>query len=96
MDDFVRPPFRCEEIYQCLSKHLGLGHSAPEVRGNDSQVRDSTPAMQGLPETLRNELRNALERLDSDQIAQLLSQAEVHDPSLRKILTLIADNYDYP
>ena len=97
MDDFVRKPYRFEEIYQCLSKHLGLEYSDRVVPANDSPVADLTPAMlQVLPETLRNELRVALERLDSDQITRLLLQVGDHDPSLRKILALLADNYDYP
>ncbi len=45
---------------------------------------------------MRNQLREALECLDSEHIARLLLQVGDHDPSLRKILPLLADNYDYP
>jgi len=48
-----------------------------------------------LPNNLRDKLEDALEKLDSDQIEQLIEQVAQYDPVLQKTLTRYAENFDY-
>ena len=96
MDDFVRKPYRSHEIYDCLAKHLGIRF----VYKNDIELQPPaaqlTPGMLSiLPNTLRDKLEDALEKLDSDQIEQLIDQVAQFDPVLQKTLTRYAESFDY-
>jgi len=97
MDDFVRKPYRFNEIYGCLSKQLGVRYiyeGAPEA---DKPGMALTPEMlAALPETLRNELKEALENLESKRIASVIRQIAPVDLELHKVLAYLAENFDYP
>lgn len=57
MDDFVRKPFRFNEIYECLSKQLGLRFIYEGVAELTEDVVVLTPDMLlALAEELRSEL----------------------------------------
>jgi len=97
MDDFVRKPYRFGEIYDSLSRQLGLKY----VCRSDATEAQITPialtpaAMAGLPATLRQELREALERLDSERISALIEQVATLDAQLGNALLHLADRFDY-
>jgi hypothetical protein len=50
----------------------------------------------GLPASAREELKNALESLEPERIANAIVLATPQDPELRKTLAYLADNFDYP
>jgi CheY-like chemotaxis protein len=96
MDDFVRKPYRFEEIYDCLSMQLGLryvyqGAVAPE----DAPVELTPALLAGLPEALRAELRHAVESLEIEAIAAAIRRVEAYDPKLADALLRIARGFDY-
>ncbi len=98
MDDFVRKPYRFHEIFDCLSKHLGVKYvyrsDAPPAEAAPGVL---TPAMlAALPEAVRGELWDALESLHSDRIAAVIRQASATDPKLGRTLTRLAENFNYP
>lgn len=97
MDDFVRKPYRANEIYECLSKNLGAKYIYQCVSNTEESSLTLTPDMMAkLPEALRNELKEALESLENERIALLIKQVAAYDLQLQKILTQLANNFDYP
>ncbi len=97
MDDFVRKPYRANEIYECLAKHLGAKFIYEGLSIDEELPGTLTPDMfLMLPEALRNEMKEALESLESERIAAVIKQVGLHDQTLQKILTQLTDNFDYP
>jgi PAS domain S-box-containing protein len=98
MDDFVRKPYRFEEIYDCLARHLGVEY----VYHGEAPTDASPPAtldaamLAALPAALRQELRAALENLDSERIAVVIGQIDGLDATLGLALSRLADYFDYP
>lgn len=96
MDDFVRKPYRSNEIYECLSKHLGVRFQYQDSVEPEQPAAALTSEMFSvLPEALRSELGDALERLDADRIELLIEQIATYDQALQKTLTHFAENFDY-
>ncbi len=97
MDDYVSKPYRTSEIYDCLSKHLGVKYiynNTPEPQEVDDIL---TPEMlNGLPKRLIKELKEALESLDPEQIKTAIQQIEKEDKSLHKKLSQLAASFNYP
>ncbi|MGR8932008.1 MAG: PAS domain S-box protein [Gammaproteobacteria bacterium] len=97
MDDFVRKPFRSSEIYECLAKQLGVQY----VYDNSNKLTPTANALTNemlavLPEELRADLKDALQKLDSERIGQIIRQVANYDKALERTLNRYADNFDYP
>ena len=96
MDDFVRKPYRSAEIYECLTKHLGIRFIFEDHDETQQPTVKLTPEMLSvLPNKLRADLEDALEKLDADQIELLIEQVTPHDSTLKKTLSHYAENFDY-
>ncbi len=96
MDDFVRKPYRVNEIYECLSKHLGAKYIYEGSSNSKESTNSLTPDMLAkLPEALRNELKEALISLENENIALVIKQVAAYDAQLQKTLIQLADNFDY-
>ncbi|MEW5837723.1 MAG: PAS domain S-box protein [Pseudomonadota bacterium] len=100
MDDFVRKPYRSSEIYESLSRQLGL-----KFIYNDSdtaQPEAETPLALNaemfahLPQPLRAELKQAVESLESERITLAIQGIKDHDPALYATVSRLADSFDYP
>jgi PAS domain S-box-containing protein len=97
MDDYVRKPYRAAEIYDCLAKHLGVKYiyeEAPEVQEKD--VTLTLEMLNGLPEGLLGELKEALESLESGRIEAVIQRIATLDKTLTKKLSYLAANFNYP
>ncbi len=99
MDDFVRKPYRFDEIYHCLARQLGVKYlyrlAAPGTVADTAKAL--TPAMlASLPAALREELKAALESLDSEKIAAAIRKATEFDAELGRTLEGLAGNFEYP
>ncbi|TRW91209.1 MASE3 domain-containing protein [Candidatus Methylobacter oryzae] len=97
MDDFVRKPYRFNEIYECMSKQLSVkyiydGMSEPEQQAVTANMSEMLSV---LPESLRYDLTEALESLETNHIAQVIQQIATYDPKLQKTLSHLADTFDY-
>jgi CheY-like chemotaxis protein len=98
MDDFVRKPYRFNEIYECLTKQLGVQYTYAEAQVAEG-VSDGVVIAQMLtvlPPTLRSEFHDALESLESERIAAVIEQVASYDPKLYKTLSHLTENFDYP
>ena len=99
MDDFVRKPYRFDEIYACLTRHLGVQYIYAETQNAEVNAPPAalTAAMLAvLPAELRSELRSAVESLEEDRIHAAIQQVETYDSNLHKSLSYLAGNFDYP
>lgn len=97
MDDLVRKPYRPEEIFACLNKHLGLRFVYREdVDPIETETPELRPqAMAQLPEALRQALIDAVISLYEDRIAETIAKIAETDPELGKSLKRHADNLEY-
>ncbi|QPK64858.1 PAS domain S-box protein [Methylomonas sp. LL1] len=98
MDDFVRKPYRFDEIYDCLARQLGLEY----LYYSDSPADDTASLtltarmLEELPEALRLQLRDALISLDNEQITQAIRMVAEVDAIVGLALSRLADYFDYP
>jgi signal transduction histidine kinase/CheY-like chemotaxis protein len=97
MNEYIRKPYRASEIYNCLSKCLGVKYIYKDTLEQKEQVMKITPEMlNDLPIELLSELEQALTSLDTERIKSIIQQFACYDQTLREILDHMADNYDYP
>ena len=97
MDDFVRKPYRFGEIYDCLSRQLGVRYIYEGTQEREKATEILTPSMLSvLPEDLRLELRRSLESLDSERIDAVIQRIAPLDKKLQKTLNALINTYDYP
>ena len=96
MDDFVRKPFRPEEIFDCMARLLGVQYvyAAPVDAGSQPGVLTSK-TLAGLSDTLRHNLMTALIALDQDQISHAIDQISEHDQAGGDVLREYADRLAY-
>lgn len=99
IDDFVRKPYRSSEIYECLTRQLGVRYIYQEIDANASTevLTTLTPEMLAvLPPELRAELQVALESLEEARIAAVMKQLGGIAPTLHKTISCLLDDFDYP
>ncbi len=95
-DDYVRKPFRAAEIYECMSKLLGVKYVYEGGREWQPQELTLTSEMlESLPAELKDALRTALESLDAEQITAVIQRVATHDRALGEKLSAIAGSFDY-
>lgn len=98
MDDFVRKPYRFNEIYDVAAKLLGVKYiyaGIAEVQETQTELL-TEERLAVLPEVLRSELYTALQSLESERINAVIQQAKNYDVALFKTLTHLTGNFDYP
>ena len=95
MNGFVSKPYRFGEIYDCLARQLGLKYIyRPEAAEPDTTA--VAPMATALSTALDKQLRDALERLDSERIAALLDEVGAIDARLAAALSGLSKHFDYP
>ena len=98
MDDFVRKPYRFDEIYGCLARHLGVKYlyrSAAPSPVAEKPVALTPAMLASLPEGLREELKTALESLDSERVAAAIQRTVGFDAELGRSLETLAANFEH-
>ncbi|MCP4695600.1 MAG: transporter substrate-binding domain-containing protein [Gammaproteobacteria bacterium] len=102
-DDFVRKPFREDEIFKCMAKHLNIQylyekiHSEPMRSQTKTALEQSSipSALAALPGDLLDELGQALKELDVDAVASAIQHIGGQDTALAKALMPYADDFQY-
>jgi CheY-like chemotaxis protein len=97
LDDFVRKPYRPDEIFDCMARHLGARYL---YRGDPVPMNEpaSAPRLDGLavlPQDLRGHLKEALISLDVGRIAAMINRVADRDAVLGNALTRCADGFAY-
>ena len=101
-DDFVRKPFREEEIFETLVKHLGVrlvyqdqAELQPGVADPSHQDTPSRADMATLPQDWVEELYQAATQLDADVALELIDRIREQNASLSSALTRLVHNFRF-
>ncbi len=106
-DDFVRKPFREAEIFEALTKHLGIRfiyetpEASPDTEALEPQVEEElTPEvlnrmLQDLPTEWADALHQATTQLDADQMLSLIEEIQPRAPRLADTLTQWVNDFEY-
>jgi len=98
LDDFVRKPYRREEIFDCLARQLGVRYLHSETR-HESPTRQVAAlrreALAMLPQQLRKELADALVRLDPEAIVEVIDRVSKQDAQLGEVLAHCSKRFAY-
>ncbi len=99
-DDFVRKPFREHEIFEVLSKHLGVKFIS-ETRSEGGRgkaaasVQELRRALNDLSEDQRNDLRTAAYGVDFDHALAALERIRFDNGVLADALTDLVVEYQF-
>lgn len=99
-DDFVRKPFREQEIFDALARHLEVKFIYETARHPESAspppgLALSPEQLEGLPAELLRELRQSVLELDTARTQALIAQVAERDPALGATLNTLATQLDY-
>jgi signal transduction histidine kinase/CheY-like chemotaxis protein len=98
LDDFLRKPFRREDIFDCMSRHLGVQYvykEGPRTRPAGPVAALRPEAISQLPEILRKELAEALVSLDAEPIREVIGRVSREDAQLGEVLSRLASRFAY-
>lgn len=95
--NIVHKPYRTNEIYETMGRQLGIKYIySDETNDEIMSVNALTPDMLSvLPSELRDELRDALEELDSERINHIIQMVNIYDTNLQQKLLQLAEQYNY-
>ncbi|MFZ0593534.1 MAG: two-component regulator propeller domain-containing protein [Bryobacteraceae bacterium] len=94
-DDFVGKPFRAEEIFDCLARHLGARYTYQTTVTEKAGGALEQEALEALPAELRKELMDAVISLDIERIAGAITRISGQDAALGRTLSQYAERYAY-
>ncbi|MBW8010419.1 MAG: response regulator [Chloroflexi bacterium] len=99
--DFVRKPFRSGEIFDKITKHLGVrfiydDEPVETERKKPIETSQLTPAaLASLPSDWVAELHRAASRADSELILELVERIRLQEPDLAGALVKMVDNFRF-
>jgi CheY-like chemotaxis protein len=89
-NDFVRKPFREQEIFETMAKYLGLKYvyegRIEEAGPVKTEVEISLDQFAALPDDLFSQLHDAVIELDEDRILLLIEKIKTIDAHMAKAL----------
>lgn len=97
-DDFVRKPFQEAEIFEKMSKHLGVeyqynAHSQPLIPEITEPI--TSDQLQIITKEQQRYLYDAALSLDPDRTSHLLAQIPNEHEEIRSQLTALSDNFRF-
>jgi signal transduction histidine kinase/DNA-binding NarL/FixJ family response regulator len=95
LDDFVRKPYRPAEIFDCMTRHLGVRFMHRQQAPVEADVALSTSALANLPDAMRRELADGLILGDTEQLAKLILRIKQQDDALAQVLTKHVATFNY-
>jgi signal transduction histidine kinase/CheY-like chemotaxis protein len=94
-DDFLRKPFRENELFEMLAKHLGVRYRYQESPAPAPAAQVEPAALRALPDSLRGELTQALLALNTHRIERAVAAIAAQSPALGRGLQSLADDFQY-
>jgi len=99
-DEFLRKPFRENEIFEIMAKHLGLEYlyDQESVKDNLSETNWELSSLQlrnVLTPALIHELRNAVLILDTEETNKIIDTIAVQNPEIGNALRQLALDFEY-
>jgi CheY-like chemotaxis protein/anti-sigma regulatory factor (Ser/Thr protein kinase) len=95
VDDFVGKPFRAEEIFDCLARHLGVRYAYHTAVSEKAPSTLEQEALEALPVELRKELMDAVISLDIERIDGVISCISGQDAALGRTLAQYTGRFAY-
>lgn len=98
-DDFVRKPFREEEIFEKMAHHLGIRYiyepliSLPKVDAGQSQI--NRELLDAMPSKWLQKLHQAATQVDGEQVLELIEQIPTQYANLALALTDLVERYRF-
>ena len=101
-DDFMRKPFRENDIFKMMQQHLGMRYlyeeSAPSKSAQPTET-DFNPltaqAMATLPENLTEQLKQAILTANLDLMANLVVQIRAQNATLADAIKICLEQFEY-
>lgn len=99
-DDFVRKPFREADIFETMSKHLGVRYIYDEPtellsKKAGKQNALTTSALAILPTELLDNLKEAATCLDMDKVERIIEEIRTHNSTLADGLATLSSEFKY-
>ncbi len=97
-DDFIRKPYRTIEIFDALSKYLGLRfvyEEKPVTPSEEPEIKLQPEQLAVVPSELIKKLHQAVIRLDPERIEELTKQIMHYDSAIGKSLQKLASKFGY-
>ena len=99
-DDFVSKPFRESEIFEKMSKHLGISYLYEELsKTNETDSRKENEEIlemiQNLPSDWKSTMKQAIKDVNTNQISTLIDQIREQDDLLANAIQKTIDQFDY-
>lgn len=99
-DDYVRKPFREEDLFDVLERHLGIAFEYEDVADQPAEAAglDETRALSELadsPASWREHMRHAARLGYTDQIDRLLEEIRPDAPNAWRMMEAMARGYDH-
>lgn len=97
-DDFVRKPFREREIFETMSKHIGVRYiyAEPAAAPAPTATETVTPSdLLQLPSELLAEIENAILSVDLEQFDRAIALMATHNAAFAQRLSELAYQFEY-
>jgi signal transduction histidine kinase len=97
-DDFIRKPYRTTEIFDVLTRQLGLQfvyeeEKAVSLKGPETELKPEH--LKNVPDELVKELHHAVISLDPENIQELTEQITRYNPAVGGALHRLASKFDF-
>jgi signal transduction histidine kinase/CheY-like chemotaxis protein len=97
-DDFVGKPYRENELFDIMEKHLALQYIYEEIRMEEDAAAlpsDIALYLPSLDADFCSELNRAVNNTDAIRIAEIAEEIKIKEPALAAALQTAAKNFDY-
>jgi len=99
-DDFLRKPFRDEQIFKALEQHLGVRYIYEEIASpseNKAQQEEVLMAenLQALSPEIQRQLRQAVISASKKEITAVVAAIETENPALSEAIATCFHNFEY-
>ncbi len=98
LDDYLRKPFRSEELFEWMARLIGVRYQRAEPVNSPDLPTDTEilwDKVAALPENLREELQQAVVSLDISRISPVVSKIAERDPALAAVLALYVGRFAF-
>jgi DNA-binding response OmpR family regulator len=95
-DEVVRKPFKDHEIFDSMSRHLGIKYLYKDRRAEAAQKQEinlTAEMLAGLPPDLLQELRETTLVLNMEAILEVIERIEDHAPDAAENLRALVQNF---
>jgi signal transduction histidine kinase/CheY-like chemotaxis protein len=94
-DDFIRKPYHDAEIFDALTKHLGVRFVCEEEAASAVAAPLNASELAVLPDALQNKLERALTLIDIGAVNRAIEEMRGHNPSLADALAAVAGDLQF-